>query len=121
MILKKIRANSIEEAQQKAEKHYKYDFFYSTFSISTVNHDGSQGLLHTGPGIPAEQKKEIYAAYHYFHNLPKSMQQLVYDYCRNNNDDWRGKSKEELQTIVKCLKPIPVPPDSCFDTPAKED
>ena len=98
---KKMLAKSIEEAQQKAEKYYKYDFFYSTFSISTINHNGSRGLLHTGPDIPAEEKKEVYEAYHYFHDLPESMQQLVYDYCKNNNDDWRSKSKEELQAIVK--------------------
>jgi len=97
---KKIRANSIEEAQQKAEKHYKYDFFYSTFSVSTVNHDGSRGLLHTGPSLPPEKKKKVYEAYHYFHDLPEPMQQLVYDHCKDNNDDWRSKSKEELQTIV---------------------
>ena len=30
---------------------------------------------------------------------------------------WNDKSKAELQAIVKCMKPIPVPPDSCFDTP----
>ena len=97
---KKIRANSIEEAQQKAEKYYKYDFFYSTFSISTINHDGSQGLLHTGPGIPPEQKKRVYEAYHYFHDLPVSTQRSVYEHCKDNNDDWRSKSKEELQAIV---------------------
>ena len=98
---KKIRANSIEEAQEKAEKYYKYDFFYSTFSVSTINHDGSQGLLHTGPDIPAEKKKKVYEAYHYFHDLPESMKHLVDDYCRKNNDDWANKSKEELQAIVK--------------------
>ena len=117
----KIRANSIEEAQEKAEKHYKYDFFYSTFSISTINHDGSRGLLHTGPDIPPEQKKKVYEAYHYFHDLPVSTQRSVYEYCKDNNSDWRDKSKEELQVIVKCLKPIPVPPNSCFDTPVKEN
>ena len=93
----KIRANSIEEAQQKAEKHYKYDFFHSTFSVSTINHDGKQGVLNTGPILPPGKKKKVYEAYHYFHDLPESMQQLVYDHCRDNNDDWRGKSKEELQ------------------------
>ena len=97
----KIRANSIEEAQEKAEKYYKYDFFYSTFSISTINHNGKQGLLNTGPSLPPEKKKKVYEAYHYFHDLPESMQRLVYDYCRNNDDDWRSKSKEELQAIVK--------------------
>ena len=97
----KIRANSIEEAQEKAEKYYKYDFFYSTFSISTINHNGKQGLLNTGPSLPPEKKKKVYEAYHYFHDLPESMQRLVYDYCRNNDDDWRSKSKEELQVIVK--------------------
>ena len=96
----KIRANSIEEAQQKAEKHYKYDFFYSTFSVSTINHDGKQGLLNTGPSLPPEKKKKVYEAYHYFHDLPESMQQVVYDHYRNNDDDWRSKSKEELQAIV---------------------
>ena len=100
---KKIRANSIEEAQEKAEKYYKYDFFYSTFSVSTINHDGSQGLLHTGPDIPAEHKKKVYEAYHYFHDLTKSVQQLVHDHCRNNDDDWRDKSKEELEVIVQEL------------------
>ena len=103
----KIRANSIEEAQEKAEKHYKYDFFYSTFSISTINHDGSRGLLHTGPGIPPEQKKKVYEAYHYFHDLNKGTQQLVHDYCKDNNSDWRDKSKEELETIVQeLIKPF---------------
>ena len=97
---KKIRAKSIEEAQRKAEKYYKYDFFYSTFSISTINHDGSRGLLHTGD-IPSKEKEKSYYAYHYFHDLPESMQQIVYDYCKDNNDDWRSKSKEELQAIVK--------------------
>ena len=97
----KIRANSIEEAQQKAEKHYKYDFFYSTFSISTINHDGSRGLLHTGPDIPAEHKKKVYEAYHYLHDLPVSIQRSVYEYCKDNNSDWKDKSKEELEAIVK--------------------
>ena len=94
----KIRANS-EEAQEKAEKHYKYDFFYSKFSVSTINHDGKQGLLNTGPSIPPEKQKKAYEAYDYFHDLPESMQQLIHDHCKNNNDDWRSKSKEELQTI----------------------
>ena len=97
----KIRANSIEEAQEKTEKHYKYDFFYSTFSISTINHDGSRGLLHTGPDTPAEHKKKVYEAYHYFHDLPVSIQRCVYEYCKDNNSDWKDKSKEELQAIVK--------------------
>ena len=97
----KIRANSIEEAQEKAEKHYKYDFFYSTFNISTINHDGKQGLLNTGPSLPPEKKKKVYEAYHYFHDLPISTQRSVYEHCRNNDDDWRSKSKEELQAIVK--------------------
>ena len=100
---KKIRANSIEEAQQKAEKYYKYDFFYSTFSVSTINHDGSRGLLHTGPDIPPEDKKEIYEAHHYFHDLPESIMHLVDNYCTENNDDWRSKSKEELEAIVQEL------------------
>ena len=116
-----VRAKSIEEAHIKAKKHFKYDFFYSRFKVSVMSHDGSQGLLHTGPGIPPEQKKRVYEAYHYFHDLPVSTQRSVYEHCRNNDDDWRSKSKEELETIVKFLKPIPVPPDSCFDTPARED
>jgi len=100
----KIRANSIEEAQEKAEKHYKYDFFYSTFNISTINHDGKQGLLNTGPSLPPEKKKKVYEAYHYFHDLPVSIQRSVYKHCRNNDDDWRSKSKEELQAIVASLR-----------------
>lgn len=96
----KIRANSIEEAQEKAEKHYKYDFFYSKFNISTINHDGKQGLLNTGPSLPPEKKKKVYEAYHYFHDLPESMQGRVYNHYKDNNDDWRSKSKEELQTIA---------------------
>ena len=65
--------------------------------------------------------RKAYSAYKYFHSLTPDMQERVYNHCENNNDDWRGKSKAELQIIVKCLKPIPVPPDSCFDTPVKED
>ena len=98
-----VRAKSIEEAHIKARKHFKYDFFYSTFNVSTINHDGKQGLLNTGPSLPPEKKKKVYEAYHYFHDLPESMQRLVYDYCRNNNDDWRSKSKEELEAIVQEL------------------
>ena len=96
-----VRANSIEEAHIKAKKHFKYDYFHSRFKVSIVNHDGSRGISNTGPDIPSEKKKKAYEAYHYFHDLPESMQQLVYDYCINNNDDWRSKSKEELQAIVK--------------------
>ena len=99
----KIRANSIEEAQEKAEKHYKYDFFHSTFSVSTINHDGSQGLLNTGPSIPPEEQKKAYETYDYFHDLPEYMQRLIYNYYRNNNSDWKDKSKEELQAIAKEL------------------
>ena len=116
-----VRAKSIEEAHIKAKKHFKYDFFYSRFKVSVMSHDGHQYISNVGNDIPPEKKKKAYEAYHYFHDLPESMQQLVYDYCINNNDDWRSKSKEELETIVKFLKPIPVPPDSCFDTSAKED
>ena len=76
----KIRANSIEEAQEKAEKHYKYNFFHSTFSVSTINHDGSQGLLNTGPSIPPEEQKKAYETYDYFHDLPEHMQRLIYNY-----------------------------------------
>ena len=65
--------------------------------------------------------RKAWSAYNYFHDLTPDMQERVYNHCENNNDDWRGKSKAELQTIVKFLKPIPVPPDSCFDTPVKED
>ena len=97
----KILARDISSARRKAQKHYKYDFFYSTFSISTINHDGSRGLLHTGPDIPAEHKKKVYEAYHYFHDLPVSIQRSVYEYCKDNNSDWKDKSKEELEAIVK--------------------
>ena len=96
-----VRADSIEEAHIKAKKHFKYDYFHSRFKVSIVNHDGSRGISNTGLDIPSKEREKSYYAYHYFHDLPESMQQLVYDYCRNNNDDWRGKSKEELQAIVK--------------------
>ena len=102
----KRNAVRVEEAQEKAEKHYKYDFFYSTFYISTINHDGKQGLLNTGPSLPPEKKKKVYEAYHYFHDLPVSTQRSVYEHCRNNNDDWRSKSKEELQAIVGELSKV---------------
>ena len=100
----KIRANSIEEAQEKAEKHYKYDFFYSTFSISTINHDGSRGLLHTGPDIPAEHKKKVYEAYQYFHSLEPEMQERVYNHYKEFGDDWKGQDKTDLRFLVALLR-----------------
>ena len=98
-----VRAKSIEEAHIKAKKHFKYDYFHSRFKVSIVNHDGSRGISNTGLDIPSKEREKSYYAYHYFHDLPESMQQLVYDYCRNNNDDWRSKSKEELEAIVQEL------------------
>ena len=96
-----IRANSIEEAHSKAKKHFKYDFFYSRFKVSVMSDDGHEYISNVGNDIPSKEKEKSYYAYHYFHDLPESMQQLVYDYCKDNNDDWRSKSKEELKAIVK--------------------
>ena len=98
-----VRAKSIEEAHIKAKKHFKYDFFYSRFKVSVMSHDGHQYISNVGNDILPEQKKKAYEAYHYFHDLTKSIQQLVYDHCRNNDDDWRSKSKEELEAIVQEL------------------
>ena len=104
-----IRAKSIEEAHIEAKKHFKYDFFYSRFKVSVMSHDGHQYISNVGNDIPPEKKKKAYEAYNYFHDLPESMQQVVYDHYRNNDDDWRSKSKEELQAAVVTEVPELIP------------
>ena len=117
-----VSAKDIDSAHALSERHFKFNFYFSEFHVSVTSEDGKEAYMCTGPKDQTpEERMSIQAALDYWGNLSNKMKETIHNHYKNNNDDWRSKSKEELQAIVKCLKPIPVPPDSCFDTPVKED
>ena len=117
----KILARDINSAMNKAHKHYKHHMFNSNFNVSVMSDEKDEhGYAKECEYTTGQWTRKAWSAYNYFHSLDPDMQERVYNHYRKLGEDWNSKSKEQLQVIVKCMKPIPVPPDSCFDTPVKK-
>ena len=114
----KILARDLNSAMNKAHKHYRHHMFNSTFNVSVMSGETDEhGYAKECEYSTGQWTRKAWSAYNYFHSLTPGMQEFVYNHYRNNNSDWKDKSKEELQAIVGELSNVPVPPDSCFDTP----
>jgi len=97
----KILARDIGSAHRKAQKHYKYHMFNSNFNVSVMSGEtDDRGYAKECEYSTGQWTRKAYSAYNYFHSLEPDMQERVYNHCENNNDDWRDKSKSELQVIV---------------------
>jgi len=97
----KILARDIGSAHRKAQKHYKYHMFNSNFNVSVMSGEtDDRGYAKECEYSTGQWTRKAYSAYNYFHSLEPDMQERVYNHCENNNDDWRDKSKSELQAIV---------------------
>ena len=96
-----VNAKDIDSAHALAEKHFKFDFYFSEFHVSVTSEDGKEGYMCTGPKDQTpEERMSIQAALDYWSNLSNKMKETIHNHYKNNNDDWRSKSKEELQAIV---------------------
>ena len=97
----KILARDLNSAYNKAHKHYKHHMFNSNFNVSVMSGETDEhGYAKETQYSTGKWTRKAYSAYKYFHSLTPDMQERVYNHCENNNDDWRGKSKAELQVIV---------------------
>ena len=97
----KILARDITSAHRKAQKHYKYHMFNSNFNVSVMSGEKDEhGYAKECEYSTGQWTRKAWSAYNYFHDLTPDMQERVYNHCENNNDDWRCKSKAELQAIV---------------------
>ena len=97
----KILARDISSARRKAQKHYKYHMFNSNFNVSIMSGEtDDRGYAKECEYGTGQWTRKAWSAYNYFHDLVPDMQERVYNHCENNNDDWRGKSKAELQAII---------------------
>ena len=96
-----VNAKDIDSAHALAEKHFKFDFYYSNFHVSVTSEDGKEAYMCTGPEEQTpEERMSIQAALSYWNKLSKKMKETIHNHYKNNNDDWRSKSKEELQAIA---------------------
>ena len=103
----KILARDISSARRKAQKHYKYHMFNSNFNVSIMSGEtDDRGYAKECEYSTGQWTRKAWSAYNYFHDLPESMQERVYNHYEDNNDDWRSKSKEELQAAVVNLFPL---------------
>jgi len=103
----KILARDISSARRKAQKHYKYHMFNSNFNVSIMSGETDEhGYAKECEYSTGQWTRKAWSAYNYFHDLEPDMQERVYNHCENNNDDWRSKSKAELQVIVRALSNV---------------
>ena len=103
----KILARNISSARRKAQKHYKYHMFNSNFNVSIMSGETDEhGYAKECEYSTGQWTRKAWSAYNYFHDLEPDMQERVYNHCENNNDDWRSKSKAELQVIVRALSNV---------------
>ena len=103
----KILARDISSARRKAQKHYKYHMFNSNFNVSVMSGETDEhGYAKECVYSTGQWTRKAWSAYNYFHSLPPEMQERVYNHYEDNNDDWRSKSKQELQAAVVNLFPL---------------
>jgi len=96
-----INAKDLDSAHDLAEKHFKFNFYFSEFHVSVTSEDGKEAYMCTGPKDQTpEERMSIQAALSYWDTLSNKMKEAIHNHYKNNNDDWRSKSKEELQAIA---------------------
>jgi hypothetical protein len=100
----KVKARNVDSAHRKAEKYYKFNFFDSTFNVSVVSQDGSEGIATTCPkGMTPAMRRQVHATREYFLTLPDSMKQIIHDHYQKYDlqyKGWPGVPKKEMQLMV---------------------
>ena len=75
-----VNAKDIDSAHALAEKHFKFDFYFSEFHVSVTSEDGKEGYMCTGPKDQTpEERMSIQAALDYWSNLSNKMKETIHN------------------------------------------
>ena len=100
-----VSAKDIDSAHALAEKHFKFDFYFSDFHVSVTSEDGKEGYMCTGPKDQTpEERMAIQATMDYFQNLKPEVKERVYNHYKELGDSWSSKSPKELEALVLKLE-----------------